>query len=224
MHLLFLPAFSISDCSDYYEAFLTGLGALHTVQFLQLDGYTHSGRRCLGDVHLSTLVEECLRACTRLTGPYILVGHSTGAVLVDHLYPRLSVKPVSVIVFNPLVRPPRLRVCGRIPLFLPVLRLLERVPVPLITHVFKGDEFGTACDVAPPMKYKLWIDFLSSSAKTLSNLPPSTTTILLGRHDKIGNGGDTSGGGDLQMVKYPGHASFRSLRTMSYILSILQRV
>ena len=107
-------------------------------------------------------------------------------------------------------------------MFVPVMRLLDLLPVPLITHVYTGEHFGTRSDVAPPMKYRLWRD-LRSSTTVLGNLPPSLTTIVTSIQDKIGNGGEQSMCDDIRSIKLPGHASFRSLACMSAILSMLER-
>ena len=221
MHLIFVPAFAIHDCSSYYHAFCRGVRELHTLHFLQLDGYTQSGRRCLGDVSLATLVDACVAECNLNRRPYILVGHSTGTLIVNHIYARLEPKPVSVVLLNPITRHPRLRLCRQIPLFTPVLRLLDLLPIPLITTVFNGTQFGTADDVAPAMKYRLWVDLCSASATTQPPPPAATTTVVLSTRDGIGNGGETIPCDDRHMTAFPGHASFRSLECMAHVLSRL---
>ena len=216
MHIIFVPAFAIHDCPSYYRAFCVHICDLHTVHFLQLDGYTQSGRRCLGDVPLATLVDECVVECNRDKRPYILVGHSTGTLIVDHMYAHLATKPQSVILLNPITRHPRLRLCRRIPLFTPVMRLLDLLPIPLITDVYNGTQFGTGYDVAPAMKYRLWVDLCS-----LTSRARNVTTVVMSTRDGIGNGGETIPCDDRHTTTFPGHASFRSLECMAHVLSRL---
>ena len=220
MHIIFIPAFTIHDLPDYYSEFCNGVGPLHTIQFVEVDGYTHSGRRCLGDVALETVLKECIVTCNRYKHPYVLVGHSTGALIVDHIYQQLITKPLSVVLFNPIVRHPRLRMCRRIPLFTPVLRLLDLLPIPLITSVYDGQQFGTGCDVTPAMKYRLWVD-LQKSSSMQQTLPASTTTVIISTRDEIGNGGELIKCDDMHTTNYPGHTSFRSLECMSHLLERL---
>jgi hypothetical protein len=220
MHLIFIPAFAINDCPVYYNEFCTGVGPLYTIQFIQVDGYSYSGRRCIGDVSLETVIEECIATCNRHKHPYVLIGHSTGSLLVDRMYTKLTTKPLSVILLNPIMRHPRLRLCRRIPLITPIMRLLDVLPIPLITHVYNGKQFGTGSDVTPPMKYRLWID-LRASITSERKLPSNSTTVIISTRDDIGNGGELLQCADMHTTNYPGHASFRSLQCMAHIISRL---
>jgi hypothetical protein len=220
MHIIFIPAFTIHDCPVYYSAFCTGVGQLHTIQFLEVDGYTYSGRRCTGDVLLTTVIDECIATCNLYKHPYVLIGHSTGALIVDRIYEKLTKKPLSVILVNPIMRHPRLRICRYIPLCTLLMRLLDVFPIPLITYVYNGKQFGTGCDVAPPMKYRLWIDLISSTNPERT-IPTTDTTVVLSTRDQVGNGGELFMCDDIYTTTYPGHTSFRSLDCMSHILSRL---
>jgi hypothetical protein len=220
VHIIFVPAFAVHDCASYYQSFVVGVGHAHTVQFLTPDGYTQSDTHCLGNVPLQTVVDTCVHAYNQVAVPCVLVGHSIGAVLVGKMYAHLTTKPLEVILFNPVVRPPRLRLCRALPLFGPVMSLLDLLPVPLITHVYTRQEFGTMSDVVPVMKFKLWID-LRSSASLDNGCLVDRTTVITSVNDPVGNGSALFGSNRPHCTKFPGHASFRSADCMTLVLSRL---
>lgn len=224
VHFIIVPAFAVHDCAAYYNVFTVGVGDTHSVQFLSVDGYTHSGRCSLGDVSLKHVVEECVQACNRENRPYVLVGHSTGALLVGHMYAQLEHKPLSIMLFNPISHHPRLWLCRCIPLVVPLMRLLDLLPVPLITPVWEGRQFGTVSDVVPAMKYRLWIDLSTVACRVplTTGLPSSTTTVFTSLHDRIGTGGERIQCENHHTTKCPGHASFRSMECMSVVLGLLR--
>jgi hypothetical protein len=224
VHILFIPAFAVHDCITYYSDFISGVNDTHTIQFMSVDGYTQGGRSSIGDISLEQVVEECVQTCNREERSYALVGHSTGAKVVGLMYPRLVRKPVHVFLFNPVLRHQRLWLCRYIPLFVPLMRLLDVLPIPIITRVYTGKQFGTVSDLVPAMKYRLWIDLVSSAsdAVMVKGLSQTLTTMFVSLHDELGAGGERIHCNHIT-TKIPGHASFRSLETMAVVLQILSK-
>jgi hypothetical protein len=224
VHVILVPAFAVHDAASYYSAFISGISNTHTIQILSVDGYTQGGHRSLGDISLKQVVEECVQACNNEARRYALVGHSTGARIVGHMYTHLITKPLSVLLFNPSMRPPRIWLCQYIPLFVVLMRLLDLVPIPLITHVYTGKQFGTVSDVVPAMKYRLWIDLVSSvyDPPLTMSLPETTTTVFIGLNDQLGSGGEHISCSDHRLTKIPGHTAFRSFECMTRVLEVLR--
>jgi hypothetical protein len=220
VHIIIVPAFAVHDCESYYRSFVVGVGHLHTVQFLKPDGYTQSGKHCIGDVHLQTVVDMCVQEYNQVAMSCVLVGHSIGAVIVGKMYAHLTTKPQAVILFNPVVRPHRLCLCRVLPLVGPLMYLLNLLPIALITHVYTHQEFGTMSDVVPAMKFKLWIDLRSLVSLDIGCFMDHTT-VITSVHDPIGNGSELFGSNRPHITKFPGHASFRSAECMTLVLSIL---
>lgn len=190
---------------------------------MSIDGYTQGGRSSIGDISLEQVVEECVQTCNREERSYVIVGHSTGAKVVGLMYPRLAKKPVQVLIFNPILQHPRLWLCRYIPLLVPVMRLLDILPIPFITHVHTGKQFGTVSDLVPAMKYRLWIDLVSSAGhdSMVKGLPQTTTTVFMSLYDELGSGGEQIRCRKHQTTKLPGHTSFRSLETMATVIELL---
>ena len=225
VHIICIPEFAVHDCTTYYSAFSSGINGAHTIQFMSVDGYTQGGRSSIGDISLEQVVEECVQTCNREERPYALVGHSTGAKVVGLMYPRLVKKPVQVFLFNPILRHPRLWLCRYIPLVVPLMRLLDVLPIPFITRVYTGKQFGTVSDLVPAMKYRLWIDLVSSIGhdSMVKGLSQTPTTVFMSLHDELGSGGEQIQCSNHKTTKLPGHASFRSLETMTVVLDLLSK-
>jgi len=217
VHILFLPGFGIHDTPLYYQTILTHIESMHHVQFIAVDGYTYSGSRYLGAVSMATVLDECLSICSRLTTPYILMGHSSGAVLAGHLYPLLIEKPLEVILINPMTCPPRLRVCRNwIPLPTVLRWIADWLPMPLITTVHDTK-------IVTMMKYRLWNDIGRACAQSFLVSLPQTATIISSSRDPIGRGLDTNYCKH-ERVSFPGHDAFRSNACMLHIKACIDRV
>jgi pimeloyl-ACP methyl ester carboxylesterase len=220
--IIFMPGFGIHDCPSYYKNFLRHMEREHTVQFMCVDGYTYSGCRYLGDICMATLLAECAEVCNRLSEPYVLVGHSMGALLTGHLYPRLQTKPINVVLLNPLTSPKYLRVFrGWLPLPVPVLWLLDWLPLPLNTTLYTAKTIGTDTDIVTKMKFRLWRDLATRACVTeMQTVLPKNTTIVTSTRDPLGQGAGAISGLHHELV-HPGHASFRWMACTTIVSDLL---
>lgn len=220
--ILFMPGFGIHDCPEYYQKLVKYLGSRHTIRFLHVDGYTYSGRRYLGDVRMSDVLRACVDICRNIPEPYVLMGHSTGALVAGQLYPLLERKPIKVLLINPLTNPPRLWcIWGKLPMITSLMWLVNWVPVPLVTYLYTACEVGTPVDVVRLMKFQLWRDITASSCvlKAFASLP-TTATIVTGVADNLGLKQPPSNCVHIESA-YPGHTSFRSMQCLKSLGEIL---
>jgi hypothetical protein len=219
--IVFMPGFGIHDCTLYYRLLLQHLGS-HTVRFAHIDGYTYSGCRYLGDVHLSTVLGECADMCNKLTEPYVLMGHSSGAILAGHLYPLLIKKPLDMLLLNPMTRVPRIRVIREwVPLPVSLMWLTDWVPFSLYVNLYKAKVFGSDHDITTMLKFRLWRDLVIVIRKPLQAVLPITAKIVTSTRDSLGCGLGTIQYCNHYEFTYPGHASFRSMACITTITGIL---
>jgi hypothetical protein len=216
--IVFLPGFGLHDCKGYYKVFLQHLERLHTVRFIDIDGYTHSVCRYLGDVDMSTILRECADVCNNLTEPYFLVGHSSGALIAGHMYPLLVKKPLEVLLMNPMNRAPRIRIVREwVPLPVCTMWMLDWLPIPLYLKLYSAKVFGSEQDIVTMMKFRLWRDLVSSMRTLRASLPKTHITIITSSRDPLGGGLGTLEDCTHHEYPYPGHASFRSMTCITAI-------
>ena len=221
--IVFLPGFGIHDCIGYYRLFIQHMERSHTVRFIDIDGYTYSGCRYLGDVSMSIVLQECAAVCNKLNEPYFLVGHSSGALIAGHLYPLLLQKPLKVLLMNPMNRAPRIRIAREwVPLPVCTMWMLDWVPIPLCLKLYNAKVFGSEHDIVTMMKFRLWRDMIYSMKTFQASLPSTTTTIVTSSRDPLGRGLGTIENCTHYDYPYPGHATFRSMSCITKIVELFE--